>query len=149
MPTTPLLHPTSSPLVRKLRDLPRYSQPRPSRSSLRVSSAASNDVHREVLNGVFFTPEDGGLLIATDGRRLSGIPAAVPMSAEFVLPNAAVKVLGHRSFTEHASTVTVVSKDEKQLVCFHTKNATLISKTLVGRFPRWKQVVPAGGCCFG
>ena len=107
-----------------------------------VSAAASHDVTREVLNGVFFTPEDGGLLIATDGRRLSGIPAAVPMSAEFVLPNKAVKVLGHRHFTEQASTVTVVGKDEEQVVCFHTKNATLISKTLVGRFPRWKQVVP-------
>lgn len=107
-----------------------------------VSEAASHDVSREVLNGVLFSPEDGGLLVATDGRRLSGIPAAVPMSAEFVLPNAAVRVLGHRHFTEQASTVTVVGKDEKQLVCFHTKNATLISKTLVGRFPRWKQVVP-------
>ncbi|MGJ8724588.1 MAG: hypothetical protein ACSHYB_08530 [Roseibacillus sp.] len=107
-----------------------------------VSAAASTDVSREVLNGVSFSPEDGGLLIATDGKRLAGIPATVPRSAEFVLPNAAVKVLAHRHFIGQASTVTISGKGEKQLVCFHTKNAILISKTIEGRFPKWKQVVP-------
>jgi hypothetical protein len=31
-----------------------------------------------MLNGLHFTAEDGGLLIATDGKRLVGAPARVP-----------------------------------------------------------------------
>ncbi|MDQ8192614.1 hypothetical protein, partial [Roseibacillus persicicus] len=111
-------------------------------SLAQVSAAASHDVSREVLNGVFFSPEDGGMLIATDGKRLAGMPATVPQSAEFVLPNAAVKVLAHRHFISQASTVTISGKGEEQLICFHTKNAILISKSIEGRFPKWKQVVP-------
>lgn len=107
-----------------------------------AAPCASTDPTREVLNGVFFTPEDGGLLVATDGRKLTGIPATVPTSAEFVLPTAAVRVLGHRQFLREASTVTVSGKGDEQVVCFHTKNAILISETLTGRFPKWRQVVP-------
>jgi hypothetical protein len=43
---------------------------------------------RQILNGVFFTPEDGGRLVATDGKRLACCPATVP-SQSFVLPVAA------------------------------------------------------------
>ena len=50
-----------------------------------VAGCASTDATRYVLNGVHFTPEDGGMLIATDGRRLAGAPARVPGRA-FVLP---------------------------------------------------------------
>ncbi len=52
-----------------------------------VAECVSTDATRYILNGVYFTPEDGGRLIATDGRRLAGTPARVP-SREFVLPTA-------------------------------------------------------------
>ena len=57
------------------------------------SSRRATDPLRAVLNGVLFSPEDGGLLVATDGRHLACVPARVP-DGQFVLPNAAVEILG-------------------------------------------------------
>jgi len=54
-----------------------------------VADCASNVATRYVLNGVLFTPEDGGRLVATDGRRLASAPAEVP-PIPFILPNQTV-----------------------------------------------------------
>jgi len=43
-----------------------------------VADCASNDATRYVLNGVLFTPEDGGRLVAADGRRLGPAAHRVP-----------------------------------------------------------------------
>ena len=110
----------------------------------RVAPCSYTKADREILTGVLFSPADGGLLVATDGKRLAGSPAVVPTRTEFVLPNAAVKVLAHQHFLKQASTVTVCGRGDDQLVCFHTKNALLTSRTISGRFPNWKQVVPTG-----
>ena len=63
-----------------------------------VAGCASTDATRYVLNGVLFSPDDGGTLIATNGRQLAGAPARVT-GREFILPNAAVHVLGFPDFT--------------------------------------------------
>jgi DNA polymerase III sliding clamp (beta) subunit (PCNA family) len=63
-----------------------------------VAGCASTDATRYILNGVLFTPEDGGHLVATDGRRLACCPATVPPQA-FILPSAACHILGHPDFT--------------------------------------------------
>ena len=109
---------------------------------VRVAPCSYTKADREVLTGVLFSPKDGGLLIATDGKRLTGAPATIPMRNEFILPNAAVKVLAHQHFLKQASTVTVCGKCEEQIICFHTKNALLTTRPITGRFPNWKQVVP-------
>ncbi|MBK1835638.1 DNA polymerase III subunit beta [Roseibacillus ishigakijimensis] len=109
----------------------------------RVAPAASTDSARKTLNGVFFSPEKGGMLVATDGKRLAATPAVVPMSAEFVLPSAAVKVLAHRHFTSRDLTVTVLGKARAQQIRFHSETVQLTSSTLEGNFPKWQQVVPA------
>ena len=48
-----------------------------------VAGCASQDSTRQTLNGVYFTPEDGGRLVATDGRLLACCPAVVPPHATF------------------------------------------------------------------
>ena len=42
-----------------------------------VAGCASTDATRYVINGVLFSPDDGGTLIVTDGRQLAGAPARV------------------------------------------------------------------------
>lgn len=59
-----------------------------------IAGCASTDSTRQILNGVLFRPEDGGRLIATDGKRLGCSPATVPAQS-FVLPVAACHILGH------------------------------------------------------
>lgn len=106
-----------------------------------VSRCASHDVTREILNGVFFTPEDGGMVVATDGRRLAAAPAAVPAQG-FVLPNPAVHVLGAPALSQSTCRVTRWEDDNDQWVRFESGEHTLISRCLEGNFPNWKQVVP-------
>jgi hypothetical protein len=42
-----------------------------------VVGCASSDTTSQILNGVFITPEDGGRLVTTDGKRLACCPSAV------------------------------------------------------------------------
>ncbi|MDA0766470.1 MAG: DNA polymerase III subunit beta [Verrucomicrobia bacterium] len=110
-----------------------------------VATCASSDQTRQILNGVYFTPEDGGLLIATDGRRLAGAPATVPTAGSFILPKGAVHILGHPDFRKNPTTVTLTAnKDDNEgpLVCFQSENHLLFSRTLSGTYPNWKQVMP-------
>ena len=111
-----------------------------------VATCASSDQTRRILNGVFFTPDDGGLLVATDGRRLAGAPATVPTAGSFILPSGAVHVLGHPDFRKRPATVTLTETEngggEEHLVSFRSEDHLLISKTLPGTYPNWKQVVP-------
>ena len=106
-----------------------------------VATCASTDESRYVLNGVLFTPDDGGALIATDGRRLGSAPAVVP-SGQFILPNAAVHVLGHPDFTGHEAEVTVSDNPEDMKVTFRSGNHLLVAKTIEGNYPNYRQVIP-------
>jgi len=112
-----------------------------------VSSCASNDESRHILNGVLFTPGDGGMVVAVDGRRLAAAPATVP-ATEFVLPNPAVRVLGAPEFRSTTCGVTLWedAKDGEEAgdrhVRFESGNHVLVSRTLDGKYPAWKQVVP-------
>ena len=84
-----------------------------------VAPCASTQDTRPILNSVLFTPEDGGLLIATDGRRLAGAPATVP-GTQFILPNQAVSILTHPDFGKRSCTVTVSEQEKDHLVCFQS-----------------------------
>jgi DNA polymerase-3 subunit beta len=110
-----------------------------------VSGCASKDPSREILNGVFFTPEDGGRLVATDGRRLACGPAVVPPH-EFVLPNLAVAVLEQPAFSSDLVTVTwLEAKDpeECQSIAFRCGRHLLVARTIIGNYPNYRQVIPA------
>ena len=109
-----------------------------------VSGCASKDPTRLILNGVLFTPEDGGLLVATDGRRLACCPAAVPPH-EFVLPGPAVAVLEQQAFSSDLVTVTRLEpKDpECQRIAFRSGRHLLVARAISGNYPNYRQVIPA------
>ena len=107
-----------------------------------VAGCASTDATRYVLNGVHFTPEEGGMLIATDGRRLAGAPARVP-DREFVLPNSAVHVLVHPDFSNRDAAVLQADKAEDLHIQFRSGPHTLIAKTIEGRYPGYQHVIPS------
>jgi DNA polymerase III sliding clamp (beta) subunit (PCNA family) len=109
-----------------------------------IAGCASTDATRQILNGVLFTPEDGGRLVATDGRRLACCPAAVP-SQSFILPIAACHILGHPDFTADLASITWIDhkEEEKRRVAIKCRRHHLVSKPLVGNYPNYKQVIPA------
>ena len=109
-----------------------------------VAGCASTDTTRQILNGVFFTPEDGGRLVATDGRRLACCPAYVPLQ-EFVLPNGACHILGHPDFTADLATLIWIDhkEPEQRRVAIRCGRHQLVSKPLVGNYPNYKQVIPS------
>ena len=109
-----------------------------------IAGCASTDTTRQILNGVLFTPEDGGRLVATDGRRLACCPANVPPQ-EFVLPVAACHILGHPDFTADVATVTLIEhkEPEQRGVAIQCGRHQLVSKPLVGNYPNYRQVIPS------
>ena len=109
-----------------------------------IAGCASSDTTRHILNGVLFTPEDGGRLVATDGKRLACCPATVP-SQSFVLPVAACHILGHPDFTADLASITWIDhkEPEQRRVAIKCGRHQLVSKPLVGSYPNYKQVIPA------
>ncbi len=106
-----------------------------------VAGCASTDTTRYILNGVLFSPDKGGILIATDGRRLAGAPARVP-GREFVLPNAAVQVLGHPDFNARDAAILQPETGEGPHIQFRSGPHTLIARTIEGNYPNYRQVIP-------
>jgi len=107
-----------------------------------VAGCASTDATRYVLNGVLFSPDDGGTLIATNGRLLAGTPARVT-GREFILPNAAVHVLGFPDFTGHDAAIQQPDAGTTNAhVQIRSGPHTLIARTIEGNYPNYKQVIP-------
>jgi DNA polymerase-3 subunit beta len=109
-----------------------------------VAGCASTDATRYVINGVHFTPEDGGMLIATNGKRLAGAPARVPSRA-FVLPTAAVHVLVYPYFSTRDAAVLQADGDDDDKgthLQFRSGPHTLIARIIVGQYPNYRNVIP-------
>ena len=108
-----------------------------------IAGCASTDPTRYILNGVYFTPEEGGRLVATDGRRLACTLATVPEQA-FILPSTACHILAHADFLKSPSRLTWIhDKDpEKCRVALQCGNHLLISQPIAGHYPNYQQVIP-------
>ena len=108
-----------------------------------VSGCTSHDTTRHILNGVFFTPEDGGQLVATNGKLLAVSPAEVPPEA-FELPNLAAHILEQPAFASDLVTFTWLdAKDpEVRRVVFRCGRHLLVATTLTGNYPNYRQVIP-------
>ncbi len=106
-----------------------------------VAGCASTDATRHVLNGVLFSPDDGGILIATDGRLLAGAPARFA-GPEFILPTAAVHVLGFPDFTGRDAAIQQPEEGKEPHVQFRSGPHTLIARTIEGSYPNYRQVIP-------
>ena len=109
-----------------------------------VAGCASNDRTRHILNGVRFTPEDGGQLVATNGKLLAVSPAEVPPHA-FVLPNIAAAVLQHPAFSSDLVDFTWIETEDPNLrrVAFRCGRLLLVATTIAGNYPGYKQVIPS------
>lgn len=108
-----------------------------------VSGCGSNDSTRHILNGVFFTPEEGGQLVATNGKMLAVSPADVP-SQSFVLPNLAAHILEQPAFGSDLVTFTWLETKDPELrrVAFRCGRHLLVATTLTGNYPNFRQVIP-------
>jgi len=106
-----------------------------------VAGGASTDATRYVLNGVLFSPDDGGTLIATNGRLLAGAPARVT-GREFILPNTAVHVLGFPDFTGRDAAIQQPDYGQGPHIQFRSGPHTLIARTIEGSYPNYRQVIP-------
>ena len=106
-----------------------------------IAGCASKDPTRYVLNGVLFTPEDGGKLVATDGRRLACAPAEVPPTP-FILPNQSASVLAHPDFTSSDAHVRLQKVEETEWISVRSGNHILMSKIIEGNYPNYRQVIP-------
>ena len=112
-----------------------------------VAGCASTDATRHILNGVLFTPDDGGQLIATDGRRLAGAPVRFT-GRQFILPNAAAHVLLHPDFATRDATLRQPDEDDDNndrttpYAGFRSGPHTLIAKEIDGVYPDYRQVIP-------
>ena len=106
-----------------------------------IAGCASTDATRYVLNGVLFTPEEGGRLVATDGKKLGCTPAVVPPVA-FIMPNTAVNVLAHPDFTAGDATMRLQTEAENQWVSIRAARHHLMARIIEGTYPSYQQVVP-------
>jgi len=106
-----------------------------------VTGCASTDATRYVLNGVLFTPEDNGLLVATDGRRLAAAPVRFT-GQKVILPNTAAHVLVHPDFATRDATIRQSEDGKSPYAEFRSGPHTLIAKEIEGSYPYYQQVVP-------
>ena len=107
-----------------------------------VAGCASTNATRYVLNGVCFTPDDGGMVIATDGRRLAGAPARFS-GREFVLPNTAVHALAHPDFLARDAAIVQPDDSGEYHVQFRSGPHTLIARSIEGHYPGYRHVIPS------
>ncbi|MBN8459828.1 MAG: hypothetical protein J0M04_18515 [Verrucomicrobia bacterium] len=109
----------------------------------RVAGLASTDPTRHVLNGVFFTPDRGGELVATNGRTLALAPVRFS-GHPFILPSAAARVLVHPDFATRDAAICQETSDGNVVrVMFRSGPHTLLAKTIEGIYPNYRQVIPA------
>jgi len=106
-----------------------------------VAGCASTNATRFVLNGVWFSTDDGGILIATDGRRLAGAPARF-RGREFILPNPAVHVLAHPDFLAREAAIQQPDDPGKFHIQFRSGPHTFIGRSIEGHYPGYRHVVP-------
>ena len=108
-----------------------------------VSYAVSSEESKYVLNGILFEFEDSELkLIATDGRRLalSKIPLKTEITEKisFIAPSETVDVL--EDFISEKINIKICFSENK--ILFDLDNIQIISRSLEGEFPDYKQVIP-------
>lgn len=107
-----------------------------------VAGCASTDATRYVLNGVLFSPDDGGTLVATNGRVLAVAPVRFT-APEFILPSTAVRVLVHPDFAGRDAAICQEAANESVTrVVFRSGPHTLVAKTIEGAYPNYRQVIP-------
>ncbi len=107
-----------------------------------VLIAASNDLTRAVLTGVYWHTYEGVLyLAATDGYRLAEKRChTIDQDIAAVIPASTLQEV-MRSLQDVSEDMTIFF-DETQ-VCFWTADMEIISRLIDGKFPDYRQLIPA------
>ena len=110
-----------------------------------VAGCASTDASWPILNGVLFSPDDEGVLIATNRILLAGAPARFA-GRQFILPNVGVHVLGFPDFIARDAAILQpegADKEAEELrVQFRSGPHTLIATAIAGNYPNYRKVIP-------
>lgn len=124
---------------RPLVDGPSTALPKETMDAVRLAAPfASRDAKcRGAISGVRLSPENGGAIMATDGRQLVILPATVP-DQPFTLPNSAVELLGHEAFNRN---LTVTGPNDAWFQ-FCSGRFTCFARVTADRFPDVQQLVP-------
>ena len=103
---------------------------------------ASNDETRPILTGVYFYSEEGQLyLVATDSYRLAEkIVAKTSDDISLIVPATAMQEL-NRVIDESNDEVSVTFDDSQ--VRFSTGDSEVITKLIPGKYPDYKNLIPA------
>ncbi|MDR1255361.1 MAG: DNA polymerase III subunit beta [Puniceicoccales bacterium] len=118
-----------------------------------VSYAQSRDENRYILNGVYFSLENGSLtVVATDGRRLSMMAKVFgedSSSAGIIVPSKTIaeieRLLGQGedmwfAFNERQVVFSIAVKDDGKSGL--VGDIAVVSKVIDGNYPNFKQVIP-------
>ena len=114
----------------------------------RTIFATDNESSRYALGGVKFELAEDGKLIAvgTDGRRLAKMEGplekvgdAAPIGDATIVPMRSLQLIDRTLVDEEAPTKFAVRAND---AAFATPTATLSTRLLEGRYPKWRDVVP-------
>ena len=103
--------------------------------------AVSSDTTRAVLTGIYWQTHEGYLyLAATDGYRLAEKKMMKSDSElKAIIPASTLAEVGKGANDDEQLTILF---DDTQ-VCFRTDNAEIVSRLIDGKFPDYKQLIPA------
>lgn len=104
--------------------------------------ASSSDTTRPVLTGVYWHTVDGGLfLVATDGYRLAErFLMKTTNETNAIIPTTTLQEV-LRNLADETEKLQVFFDDTQ--VCFRTPNIEIISRLIDGKFPDYRQLIPA------
>lgn len=108
----------------------------------KVTFAASQDETRPVLTGVFFSSfEEKGVLVATDGFRLSLLKTGQAAYSDFILSAGSLSEAIALTKDEKKPEYMYAAKEKLFLV--KTEDSRQYTRTIEGEFPAFSKVIPA------
>ncbi len=112
----------------------------------KTSYAMATDDTRRMLVGVLFSFQNGKFTtVATDGKRLALTDHEMELTKsqelDIIVPAKAIQNL-ERLLKDNDQPVTITVAEEKQ-IAFTLDNCILISKLVDGKYPNYRQVIPA------
>jgi len=111
----------------------------------KTSFSVSTDETRYILNGVFFSLDQGiAKMVATDGRRLAFVARPVgekKISMTVIIPSKAIAEVSKLLSAGGGSETVKLSVTENQ-VAFKIGETVVISRLIEGHFPNYDQVIP-------
>ena len=115
----------------------------------RTLFATDTDSSRYALGGVLLEFDDSTLIaVGTDGRRLAKMEAKVTTEGNYegsssmtIVPSKSMQLIDRALAADPEVKVKIVTRPNEIFV--KTENATISSRLVDGRFPKWRDVIPS------